>query len=920
MRLLLSACLPLALVAACIDRTPILQHAFACHVDAECLAGWRCVDLRCTLGPASGASAGDAADTAEGTDVPLRADADTDAEETTCVPSCDGRLCGPDGCGGACGWCSPGRSCDTSGQCAPGPGAGYAGAERLVQVLGPPPSLGTQGRAAVAGPTVELEGVLFGEVEALRWTLSPASGSPASGVTGSGEIAPAPSWRSAPIGLGAGDNVLVVEAWAGGAVAARDVVVVTLDPTGSFEAPPVVAPGFLPVEQAQEVIVSVPRPTGAPWTIAELVAESDLGTTIEVWGTASDSGDLTRTGDLHPYDGVASWKGTRLCKAPGWGRLRARAAVSVDGVPTIASGPAVDVPCVEPVTPDDLRAAKMMATHGEARVSAGDDPDSIAEEVLELFAGAVVAAGRASQGGYGLWFQLAGGLLVATFAAPEGTRGSGGEPGGGATAASRSALVVSPFHATFGGSDEGPALLTLSEMISCPTWSATDGSLGSLDALRGWASHGLVSLSVHGEALFETLGEADKRVTYRWRHGGSQEVLATGQEPPTARGEGPPPTCSADGPACPAGTACFVTEAASEPGQPTGSCVDWLSADLRLGRVVVTNRGLAVTPEFFRAHAAAPSGRGLVHAGACRSIFGGALAAALLAGGARAVTGFDGYVDSGFAGERALELLPGALFEGHPVSTYYAATEDPAWPGTWWRLIGDPDLDIGQGEPLDLDFEDGLAGWQVEGNAYATSDFAGDPPPSGRSMAMLSTGLGADARTGRLRQTFCRPPGVSRLLLTWRLYSEEFEEWCGSRFNDPFSVIVSDGAGGVAGFTVTVQDLCQPGFCPEGTEPPAPCDLACLGQAGCSVDAASGFCEGTYPCGTGRFHVELEPVDVSFDQGGVFRTPWLPATIDLTPLGDAERLTVELSVGSDADDENDGIYDTAVLVDALVLE
>jgi hypothetical protein len=34
-----------------------------------------------------------------------------------CAPSCDGKQCGPDGCGGVCGFCGQGQECDGSGQC-----------------------------------------------------------------------------------------------------------------------------------------------------------------------------------------------------------------------------------------------------------------------------------------------------------------------------------------------------------------------------------------------------------------------------------------------------------------------------------------------------------------------------------------------------------------------------------------------------------------------------------------------------------------------------------------------------------------------------------------------------------------------------------------------------------------------------------
>jgi hypothetical protein len=44
----------------------------------------------------------------------------TDARADVCVRSCSGRMCGPDGCGGSCGSCPGGQSCNGSGQCVAG--------------------------------------------------------------------------------------------------------------------------------------------------------------------------------------------------------------------------------------------------------------------------------------------------------------------------------------------------------------------------------------------------------------------------------------------------------------------------------------------------------------------------------------------------------------------------------------------------------------------------------------------------------------------------------------------------------------------------------------------------------------------------------------------------------------------------------
>jgi len=44
-------------------------------------------------------------------------DAEAEADADVCVPSCTGRECGGNGCGGSCGTCPAGEHCNASGQC-----------------------------------------------------------------------------------------------------------------------------------------------------------------------------------------------------------------------------------------------------------------------------------------------------------------------------------------------------------------------------------------------------------------------------------------------------------------------------------------------------------------------------------------------------------------------------------------------------------------------------------------------------------------------------------------------------------------------------------------------------------------------------------------------------------------------------------
>ncbi len=95
-----------------------------CGVDTgECAAGTQtCVEGR--FG-ACVAARGPVAEICNGRDDDC--DGQTDEDAGCCVPRCDGRVCGADGCGGECGRCRAGQACDAGGQCL-ATGVGLCGA------------------------------------------------------------------------------------------------------------------------------------------------------------------------------------------------------------------------------------------------------------------------------------------------------------------------------------------------------------------------------------------------------------------------------------------------------------------------------------------------------------------------------------------------------------------------------------------------------------------------------------------------------------------------------------------------------------------------------------------------------------------------------------------------------------------------
>ncbi len=94
-----------------------------CYSDGTCDAPWICEAGVCECRPGA-IIACECSDGREGVAV-CEADRSShtpcDCTEATCTPSCTGRECGDDGCGGSCGSCPEGLVCDVDGQCAEDP-------------------------------------------------------------------------------------------------------------------------------------------------------------------------------------------------------------------------------------------------------------------------------------------------------------------------------------------------------------------------------------------------------------------------------------------------------------------------------------------------------------------------------------------------------------------------------------------------------------------------------------------------------------------------------------------------------------------------------------------------------------------------------------------------------------------------------
>jgi hypothetical protein len=305
-------------------------------------------------------------------------------------------------------------------------------------------------------------------------------------------------------------------------------------------------------------------------------------------------------------------------------------------------------------------------------------------------------------------------------------------------------------------------------------------------------------------------------------------------------------------------------------------------SDIQGKRLVIVPGGvIAILPSFFQRYVSSLP-NSLVVLSACRSTYNNSLANVFLGKGAGAVVGYTDYVAPSYA-QNTLKKIVDEMYAGKDVgeasalaaaeygsndAAYKNPDDDPAY----LTLLGDDNLTFGSGELGNLGFEDGtLTPWERAGDGRVISQLGTTLPTEGTWAGIISTGLGYTTESGSIAQTGCLASNVTSVEFDWNFYSEEFKEYCGSSFQDAFSVSICERS-------ATVEGNCQTLFQRN-------IDQLC--------SAAS-------------------PSDISFDQGGVYNTGWARQSVDVS--GYAGKNVVLRFFSTDV---GDSIYDSAILLDDI---
>lgn len=269
--------------------------------------------------------------------------------------------------------------------------------------------------------------------------------------------------------------------------------------------------------------------------------------------------------------------------------------------------------------------------------------------------------------------------------------------------------------------------------------------------------------------------------------------------------------------------------------------------------------------------------------------------------------------------DASTDILPDALPDADDVST------DTVFDG---QTDTDTDTEVAI-DPATDDFEQGTTpsanGWTTEGEVSVVSEFGGETPPSGDQMLFISTpDSSGGGEAAAASKTLEASAGTNAITFQMKVISSEFTEFCGSPYQDSFSLAITVGET-TYDVALTIDDFCDADDGSCGCAPQnKTCDLNCLSTAFCTQDPGTGTCTDSYTCPCGKFAHGLIESDAPVEGNTVSATPWIPVTFHIAPLPtpmppeEPEALvpvTVSLGLGA----AGDTIYQTVVLVDDIQL-
>jgi len=264
--------------------------------------------------------------------------------------------------------------------------------------------------------------------------------------------------------------------------------------------------------------------------------------------------------------------------------------------------------------------------------------------------------------------------------------------------------------------------------------------------------------------------------------------------------------------------------------------------------------------------------KSLIYASCCRSTYNNSMANAFLSGGAKTYFGYSNYVHPSFAFPHGLAIFDQMVNSEKNTGEVPGVGDVDTGPNfARFDRIGATDLAFDLGLK-NGDFETGnTVGWTGAGDTRVINALGPLQPPSGKYMAIVSTGLGSvnDSQSS-LTQTFRVPTWATTITFKYNVVSEEPMEWVGSAYDDQATVEIT-------------------------------------GDTGTSQLAAESINTSSW--------LPISGINFAGGDDTVFQTGWKTIVADVTAYqGKLVTLAVRCW------DNGDSIYDTAMVIDAFKIQ
>jgi hypothetical protein len=618
-----------------------------------------------------------------------------------------------------------------------------------------------------------------------------------------------------------------------GAPAVSPVSGITVDPDG------------FPINTATQVkfTASVPYPAGGtvPTVLLEQVDQN--GNFIALEGSMADDGNLS-LGDEIEGDGVFSFRKTYNIAQPSQIKLRVK--TTLNGQTNYSE--LFNIRAFAPITDSEANSINNAQTSArqlyDQLVSSKGEEQAKIEIVTYLKGQSIVQDAGISDGT--IWIKYNNGMEGAILFTPPGTKGGSSSNNSSQLSlqanlsaqssnlevGSKKVLIMAPFLNEFGGDDDGPAAKTLFDnhnSAGCPKYDVTylSNSQAGVGAFKALGSYGIVHISSHGDTV-------NGNVIILSKTSNSAQNMQTYQ-------------------------------------------ADLNSSPIRLlTATTATGTWLAATPEFFRWYIQSFPSNAVVFFSSCRSTRNNTMANIINQKGAKTYFGFSDYVQTTFAKQKVTHFYDKWLEDPTTLVTtgeVFNGGCDSSNPPACWNLVGANNVEAPSGNQLqDGSFESGTLGaWSAQGDGRVISQLGNFSPTDGNRMGIISTGLGFTTDSGAVSQQACIAINATTVSFDWNFSSEEFQEWCGSPYQDYFRVdLVSENGATTNLLYRNVDSLCS----------------------------------------------STSPASFSFDRGDAWTTGWRSEAIDISGFAasnNGKPVTVRFSAG----DVGDSIYDTAITLDNI---